>query len=46
MTVPAGFTTDGLSVGLEFLTRPDAESTLFRFVYAYEQAPITVDHRR
>jgi Asp-tRNA(Asn)/Glu-tRNA(Gln) amidotransferase A subunit family amidase len=38
MTVPAGFTSDGLPVGLEFLARPYAESTLFRFGYAYEQA--------
>ena len=38
MTVPAGFTTDGLPVGLEFLARPYAEATLFKFGYAYEQA--------
>jgi len=43
LTVPAGFTADGLPVGLEFLARPYAEPTLFRFGYAYEQA---TRHRR
>jgi amidase len=38
MAVPAGFTTDGLPVGIEFLARPYAEPTLFKFAYAYEQA--------
>ena len=38
LTVPAGFTVGGLPVGLEFLARPYAEPTLFRFGYAYEQA--------
>lgn len=38
MTVPAGFTTDGLPVGIEFMARPFAEGTLFKFGYAYEQA--------
>ena len=38
ITVPAGFTSDGLPVGLEFLARPFAEGALFRFGYAYEQA--------
>ena len=37
MTVPAGFTTDGLPVGIEFMGRPYAEATLFKFGYAYEQ---------
>ena len=37
MTVPAGFTSDGLPVGVEFLARPFAEPTLFTFAYAYEQ---------
>jgi amidase len=37
MTVPAGFTTDALPVGLEFLARPFAEGTLFKLAYAYEQ---------
>lgn len=43
LTVPAGFTTDGLPVGLELLARPYAEPTLFRLGYAYEQA---TRHRR
>ena len=37
MTVPAGFTPDGLPVGLEFMGRAFAEPTLFRLAYAYEQ---------
>lgn len=43
MTVPAGFTTDGLPVGMEILARPFAEGTLFRLAYAYEQG---TQHRR
>lgn len=42
MTVPAGLTSDGLPVGIEFMARPFAEGTLFAFGYAYEQAT----HRR
>ena len=38
ITVPAGFTVDGLPVGLEFLARPFAEGTLIRFAFAFEQA--------
>ena len=37
LTVPAGFTTDGLPVGLEFLGRPFTEAVLLRLGYAYEQ---------
>jgi amidase len=37
LTVPAGFTTDGLPVGLEFMGRPYAEAAMFKFAYAYEQ---------
>jgi amidase len=37
ITVPAGFTSDGLPVGLELMARPYAEPTLFRLAYAYEQ---------
>jgi Asp-tRNA(Asn)/Glu-tRNA(Gln) amidotransferase A subunit family amidase len=43
LTVPAGFTTDDLPVGLEFLGRPFTEAMLLGFAYAYEQAS---DHRR
>jgi amidase len=38
ITVPAGFTSDGLPVGLEIMARHYAEPMLFRFAYAYEQA--------
>lgn len=43
LSVPAGFTSDGLPVGLEFLARPYAEPALFRLGYAYEQG---TRHRR
>jgi len=38
MTVPAGFTTDNLPVGITFFGRPYAEPTLLKLAYAYEQA--------
>ena len=38
MTVPSGFTTDNLPVGLTFFGRPYSEPTLLRLAYAYEQA--------
>ena len=37
LTVPAGFTTDGLPVGLELLGRPFTEAVLLELGYAYEQ---------
>src|SRR3954452_2621660 len=43
MTVPAGFTRDGLPVGLEFVAAPYDEATVFRLGYAFEQA---TGHRR
>ena len=43
LTVPAGFTPDGLPVGLEFLGRPFTEEMLLRFGYAFEQG---TGHRR
>ena len=43
LTVPAGFTTDELPVGLEFLGRPFTEEMLFGLGYAFEQA---TRHRR
>ena len=43
LTVPAGFTSDGFPVGIEFLGRPFSEEILFGLGYAYEQATM---HRR
>jgi amidase len=43
MTVPAGFTANGLPVGLEFVAAPYDEPTVFRLGYAFEQA---TQHRR
>ena len=43
LTVPAGFTPDGLPIGIEFMGRPFAEAMLMRFGYAFEQA---TGHRR
>ena len=37
LTVPAGFTTDRLPVGVEFLGRPFTEALLLRLGFAYEQ---------
>jgi len=37
ISVPAGFTTEGLPAGIEFLGRPFDESTLIKFAYSYEQ---------
>lgn len=48
LTVPAGFTSDGLPIGLEFLGRPFSEPQLLGLAYAFEQgttyrrAPVTV----
>lgn len=38
MTVPSGFTSDRLPVGITFLGRPYSEPVLLRLAYAYEQA--------
>ncbi len=43
ISVPAGFTADGLPLGLELMARPFAEATLLRIAYAYEQG---THHRR
>jgi amidase len=43
MSVPAGFTDDGLPVGLELLALPYDEPTLFRLGFAFEEA---THHRR
>nr|QIQ10695.1 Glutamyl-tRNA(Gln) amidotransferase subunit A [uncultured bacterium] len=38
LSMPAGFTADGLPVGLEMLAGAFAEPTLLRYAYAWEQA--------
>ena len=38
ISVPAGFTADGLPVGLELLARPHADGRLIALGYAWEQA--------
>ena len=38
ITVPAGFTVDGLPIGIEMLGRAYSEGMLLGFAYAYEQA--------
>jgi Asp-tRNA(Asn)/Glu-tRNA(Gln) amidotransferase A subunit family amidase len=38
MSIPAGFTKDGLPVGLELLGGPFTEPALLRMAYAYERA--------
>ena len=43
LAVPAGFTPQGLPVGITFFGRPYSEPTMIKFAYAYEQA---TNHRR
>jgi len=43
ITLPAGFSDDGLPVGVELLGRKFAEPRLFELAYGFEQA---TDHRR
>jgi Asp-tRNA(Asn)/Glu-tRNA(Gln) amidotransferase A subunit family amidase len=38
MTVPSGFTTDNLPVGITFFGKPYSEPELIKLAYAYEQA--------
>jgi amidase len=38
LTVPSGFTSDNLPVGITFLGLPYSEPTLMRLAYSYEQA--------
>jgi amidase len=38
ITVPAGFTTDDLPVGITFLGRPYSEAEMIKLAYSYEQA--------
>ena len=43
ISMPAGFTDDGLPVGLELMSRPWTEQALLAMAYAFEQA---TRHRR
>ena len=43
ISVPMGFTTDGLPAGMTFLGRPYSDAAMIGFAYAYEQA---APHRR
>lgn len=43
ISVPAGFTSQGLPVGLTFLGRPFSDPAMVRYAFAYEQATL---HRR
>ena len=43
LSVPAGFTSDALPVGITFFGRPYSEGTMIKLAYAYEQATM---HRR
>ena len=38
ISVPAGFTSDGLPVGITLLGRPYSDGAMIRLAYAYEQA--------
>ena len=38
ISIPGGFTADGLPIGLQLGASPLAEETLFRTAYSYEQA--------
>jgi len=40
ISIPGGFTSDGLPIGLQLGAAPFAEETLFRASYSYEQATI------
>jgi aspartyl-tRNA(Asn)/glutamyl-tRNA(Gln) amidotransferase subunit A len=44
LSVPCGFTSDNLPVGMQLSARPGADSTVLRLAHAYEQA--TEWHRR
>jgi amidase len=45
LSVPAGFTPDGLPVGVQFVGRPRGDVDLLRFAYAFEQATRVGDVR-
>jgi len=43
ITVPSGFTSDNLPVGITFLGKPYSDGTMIKLAYAYEQ---TTHHRK
>jgi len=45
LSLPAGFTNDGLPVGLEMMGRPFEDATLVAMAYAFEQSPGGVRRR-
>ena len=38
MSVPCGFSRDGLPIGMQMSARPGADSTVLRLAHAYERA--------
>jgi aspartyl-tRNA(Asn)/glutamyl-tRNA(Gln) amidotransferase subunit A len=38
LSLPCGFTEDGMPIGMQLVGRPFSESTLFRLGHAYETA--------
>ena len=38
LSIPCGFTQEGLPIGMQLIAKPFAEETLFRVAHAYEQA--------
>jgi len=40
ISMPAGFTSDGLPVGMDLLGQPWSEPTLLKVAYAYERAVV------
>ena len=45
LSLPAGFTSDGLPVGLEMMGKPFEDATLVAMAYAFEQSPGGVRRR-
>lgn len=46
VSVPCGYDAKGLPVGLQFMAKPFAESTLLKAAYAFEQESLAVNNRR
>ena len=44
ISIPCGFSKDGLPIGLQIMAKPFDEETIFRAAYAFEQA--TDHHKR